>query len=669
MARKKKKASLKATDLANPKPLLAEEEVLDVTVAPLVFVSVKKGLSTGVGDVLTDGTLIEPMQGAMGITFDLLDHDYAALNSGVFGHRVSCHLDTIPFTLTDVSITEGQKLQAVFEHSLIAEMREHSKPKKASRHSMTRAEFILSMLKELRQPYVFICPELHRKQPVEKQKTSKKQTQEEEGVLPLKATGRQKAVTHTQGLTVKGQPMTAAQAGIINTALTAAESVAAIDRALVAMVVSLIQESDVADLKKPPNEIGPFSMIQKTVEGIGKADGNGKIDPHDAGEVGAHYITAGFTGAGGANAFARANPTWSASKIATAVEGPEKEYPSSWNAEAQKIVEAFKQEGLSFASEGGASGSASYTIKTHTYEYERGQPGQTEDTFTCATRLANEVGWSFFIVGKRTIYLVNDDDLLKAAPRYVITPKSAGLEDLKGDVEVGHRTVIIHGKRQPKPSEAELVARLGRWEAPPGCVVELKGWGPFDGKWLVDKPERPLFDARGTVHLRAPAKPLEEPPWQVDTIDLSSSSGGESTKNVPSGIPAPQAGQYRNPPSQGPVGLATPKAPWNPGGLTFARWIAAELEWAYGHGWRGPYPTSGYRPGIDPHTASGGSEHSGTQYPHGAVDFGGPEDFGARASFFAHVDGYEGLPLIPAQFGPGGLYPHGDGGHASGTGH
>jgi TP901 family phage tail tape measure protein len=98
-------------------------------------------------------------------------------------------------------------------------------------------------------------------------------------------------------------------------------------------------------------------------------------------------------------------------------------------------------------------------------------------------------------------------------------------------------------------------------------------------------------------------------------------------------------------------------------GLPMADWVIESLRFAQGKG-VAVRPTSGYRPGYDPHTASGHSEHSGTQYPHGAVDFGGPVDPAALAMKMGVVHATAGFkyPLLA----PIGFH---DDGHASGTGH
>jgi TP901 family phage tail tape measure protein len=80
--------------------------------------------------------------------------------------------------------------------------------------------------------------------------------------------------------------------------------------------------------------------------------------------------------------------------------------------------------------------------------------------------------------------------------------------------------------------------------------------------------------------------------------------------------------------ARGPGGVGT----WN--GIPVANWLIDALKWAKAHGGNTQI-TSGYRPGFDPHTASGHSEHQGTRYPHGAIDFGGFVDpVGPRAQAF-----------------------------------
>jgi hypothetical protein len=115
-------------------------------------------------------------------------------------------------------------------------------------------------------------------------------------------------------------------------------------------------------------------------------------------------------------------------------------------------------------------------------------------------------------------------------------------------------------------------------------------------------------------------------------------------------------------PAGGPSGIGTYE------GIPMARWVIAALNYARSRG-AGGHPTSGYRspdqvisgPVVAP---QGHSEHQGTQYPHGAVDFGGPFDPAARSVKMGVVNATSSFkwPLLaPAGFR--------DDGHASGTGH
>ena len=97
-------------------------------------------------------------------------------------------------------------------------------------------------------------------------------------------------------------------------------------------------------------------------------------------------------------------------------------------------------------------------------------------------------------------------------------------------------------------------------------------------------------------------------------------------------------------------------------GVQIANWVIESLRYAAAHGSGNPQPTSGYRPGFDSHTSGGVSEHAGTQYPHGAVDFGDYVTGGpAKMAVVNATRGFKWPLLAPIGFS--------DAGHASGTGH
>jgi hypothetical protein len=518
-----------------------EDRIDDLTLDKLVFASPKKGLSTGVGDLIDQARLEEALKGASQLVVELFDREYEALKSNLFKQRVTCRVDGVGFRLAQLSLVDEYKLAATFEHELIAEMRENTKPKKATRGSVTRAEFIYSMLRELKLPFRFICPELHRTQKTPAPEQIKETISNEpprtnvgEGEGGQSATsnlhhGKRGKGVSKSNLTVKGQKMTDAQAAILTEALGAAEAIGSPQLAMEALVVALIQEADVSNPSSGDSTSkGALQVLASTAAAIQKQDGHGTLDPMDVAEVSTHFLVAGFYKYGGAITIAKAHPDYSPSKIGTMVEGPKAEYPSTWNAEASRIVIAYTGGALPAGVSSSAS-SSSTVVKTATFEFTRGQPEQVEDTFSCCQRLAEEVGWSFFVTGKKDIYFVNDLDLLKALPRYIVEPDSTGLESLTFDVEVGNRTTIQRGKRLLKPSEAVLTARILRHEAPPGTVIALRGWGPLaDGKWLVEHVERTPFDPRTIVLLRKPQSPVEEPQATVGTSETATGAAAKA---------------------------------------------------------------------------------------------------------------------------------------------
>lgn len=127
-------------------------------------------------------------------------------------------------------------------------------------------------------------------------------------------------------------------------------------------------------------------------------------------------------------------------------------------------------------------------------------------------------------------------------------------------------------------------------------------------------------------------------------------------------------------------GPDTPREHLAPGQqpMEMCDWIAHLLTWGLRHGWRPTYPvTSGYRPGVDSHTATGLSNHSGTSFnrgrtPCGAIDFGGYVSPAGKASKLALIALAKRKRYTWRGFGRHVLVaPIGfdDDGHCSGNGH
>jgi hypothetical protein len=181
----------------------------------------------------------------------------------------------------------------------------------------------------------------------------------------------------------------------------------------------------------------------------------------------------------------------------------------------------------------------------------------------------------------------------------------------------------------------------------------LSAWDASKSKWskLIGKVVGPDLNPLDLINKLPGIGDL--PDWLKGTGKYVIGHVGDWIKdNVAKLIPGGGGGG-----TKGPKGVGT----FN--GIPMADWVIDSLNYGRKHGAYGN-PTSGYRPGYDSHTATGASEHQGTQYPHGAVDFGGYTDARALAEKLSYVHATAGYkyPLLA----PKGFH---DDGHASGTGH
>lgn len=139
-------------------------------------------------------------------------------------------------------------------------------------------------------------------------------------------------------------------------------------------------------------------------------------------------------------------------------------------------------------------------------ELSRGNPAKRkknrkrEDTWTAIGRLADERGWRRFVRGKNTIWYVPEEFLFKGEPAYTLEENTGGVDHIDFDFDVGKDA-----------SSLTVTARSGRWAVPPGTLVQAKGIGPANGKWLVKSVSRSLFDINAEITLEKPIPILPEP--------------------------------------------------------------------------------------------------------------------------------------------------------------
>ena len=194
------------------------------------------------------------------------------------------------------------------------------------------------------------------------------------------------------------------------------------------------------------------------------------------------------------------------------------------------------------------------------------------------------------------------------------------------------------GERYFTRNEVKAMGGAGPLEAMNRSVSRFQGGGAI-GKPQLSGPAGPLLDiGQGAVS------------------KVENAAQEYLAKHKPKG------GAGYSGPATGPAGTSMYK------GVLMATWVRQALEYAASRGADGQ-PTSGYRPPDQVVTGpvvapQGKSEHQGTQYPRGAVDFGGPFDPAAKAvkdAVVAVTRSFKFPLLAPIGFR--------DDGHASGTGH
>lgn len=503
-------------------------EVAEFTIRKLKIVTAltQAGVDVQIADVITAASAVDTISGAPQLTISILDRDYRLLTSGAFGATVDVVIDSIPYRLVEVSLTDTEALDLKFEHLIVALLRKHTGPLKAARGTVTRAGFIETMLREIADEFPglrYVCPEINTPQPVTSSKKSGRSLTSKTVTGKQVTGGVRGSGFGVSSLRIRnwdGAMVTLGPAQLQNaaTVLQTCDQAAAPAKAVLACAEACIVEAPLfanSGVATDHTSTGILQLLSTTAAGLG-------ISALDIVACVTAFLTRGFTGAGGAIALAKQNPSWSAGQIAQAVQGSA--FPARYDAAQQgaaAVISAWTQSTGSTFTGFGAGLTLQQSATTGKYEFTRGQSGQAEDSWTCMLRLASEVNWRCFIAGARTVYFVTDDDLIKGDTKYLLQPGSKGITRPSFITEVGKRTIVVKGRRQPKPSEAQFDVRVDRWQAPIGSVVELDGWGPADDKWILIETDSNLFDAAATIRIHAPQKDLPEPAAATTTTTQS----------------------------------------------------------------------------------------------------------------------------------------------------
>src|SRR5215831_11992253 len=391
-------------------------------------------------EATTDVQIHRTIDGASSITVIVEDRDNALLNSGRLSSRNDIEIDGLFFRLASVS-KSGQELTLTFEDREVALLRTYAKPIKqalaTSRAKVTRAEFVLRMIKEVKETNIrYVIPELHKQQPID---GAGKQP-------PTQFNSNNKGFGIPKGsmVTVKGNShMTETQRQIANDILNA--GIPHPRKLLVMAIMCGIQESNLTNLGQPspgaynflsatdPNR-NPVGVFQQIKHWGWPATRDVTTDAHAfydklAGVVNAHpnmdYGEAidSVQGAGTPGAY------------------------SNWRTAAERIVTAW---GLPPNGDVAAANSQwSANATTTDYEFYRGLPPTSrlrkqkyggkwgaENSWDCIRRLAQEVQWRAFMVSG-VFYFIAEDDLFMSKPIALIDETSKGIDSIDGDYDEG----------------------------------------------------------------------------------------------------------------------------------------------------------------------------------------------------------------------------------------
>jgi hypothetical protein len=481
-----------------------------------------------VGDRITDASISRTMEGSTILKIIIDDYDRNVLTSGYLYNKLDVTIDGLWFRLTGVD-KSGDELTLTFEDREIAVLRSYTSWKIARRSKVTRAEFILSMIREVKEFQIpVVIPELETVQPLQRYTNdtsgadailykNKGIAKDYKGAVYVTGDPHKSwiDVKTYQRLTVKNVPINQEQLTNANIILAVGEHMGASRKVQVCAIMTAIDESVLKNIDHGDRDsVGLFQQ----------RDSWGSYEDRMNPETSSRMF---YKPAMTADAL---YPHVSFNDLCQYVQhsGTPNAY-GQYHDEADRIVTAHGTPGgAGGASEADAStvngqnanlgAGGDYYFYRGTIENRLGQKiRKPENTWTCIQRLADDVNWkAFFVSG--TFYFISEDDLIKQEPALVLNEWSDGVISIDGNFY-----------ENKKNAQLSVVADVGKWIVPPGRVVVIEDMGPWDGRWLVSQFDRGLFDLQATITLVRESPALPEP----------NPKGGNVKDVNPSWVPKP----------------------------------------------------------------------------------------------------------------------------------
>lgn len=570
-----KETAIRRLERSKLDPRVIQREMMgdDLDLEKLV-IYLKGKIKFDAADRVIDVQVARTIEGASTVTIMLNDYDHTILNSGLLNSGLDIQIDGLWFRLVKVARNQGSSdLELTFEDREICVLRSYPKTgtphngvKFAHRSQVTRAEFILNLIREVKEFKIpVVIPHLHEVQEIEKAIDTSSQwggsttdpSAKEKGINPnINSIPKRKTpsiqdmaalkVHQSQAyyLTVKGVAASKEQIRNANIILATGNSMKLGPRKrklLVCSIMVAIVESTLHNYAG--GDLDSVGLFQQ------RDSWGSYSDRHDPATSARLF----FQQAIKIDGYNPDTPKW---QLCAEVQLPNAAYAhkyADYEGEAERFVTEYGiPGGDSESSAASANNSQEWSGSSSDFIYYRGVPRENakvfdrENNWDCITRLAQEVQWrAFFVSG--VFFLLTEDDLFKTQPIMIVDPTSAGIDEPPGfDYDVGKKTASV-----------SLGARIGTWLAPPGSVAALQHMGPVNGRWLVTDFSRSLFDSKADIVLKKPLPKLPEP-----------LTGPISEENLPSW--ATNKGATQPPPNESTFGGVIINYQMLPGGRYMA---------------------------------------------------------------------------------------------------
>lgn len=505
---------------ASEKARSADVALLDPTT--VLSVVHNRSRSINVYDMIVDIEIERTMSGASTVAFKLFDPDRELLNAPALKYAFEISMDNWGFRLYSIN-KAGPIVTLTFEDKAVALLRQkRGILVTASRNKLTRVQFCQHLISRVKIAKIkTIAPESDIKQRIKTLPNSDK------GKL---VESRDPGINEDEDLTVKGVKATKEQIKLGERVLAVGAELGARQKVQIAAMMTIIGESVIKnDPPKYGSGSGQYVPLDAGSWGLFRQRPTMDWPPYlSSVEVQARAWYHGYKSNVGAIKVDEDNPDFMAWEICAEVQRPREDLREStyepWKAEATKWVDAFS---------GGSAGSDK-TFRGRYVFSTRNDQGKIENFWDCIKRLMDEVQWAAF-AQQGAVYLVREAYLSGTKPIMIVSPDSAGIEDIDLDWNVNK-----------EDAKATVTCYAERWAAPAGSCVKLKdmGDGPSEVRWLVDSISRTYDDPLTTIELRSAQHSLPEPAPEVITVAIGDRGPDISGSDV-NGLPDAIAAAYR----------------------------------------------------------------------------------------------------------------------------